>query len=374
MFKKGRAWIELNSENLKANIAQFERILPKGCKIMAAVKANAYGHGVVKICDILLKSDVRNFCVATLSEGIELRQAGIDGQILVMGYTHPEQFVELVRYGLTQSVVDARYGRQMGQFGHKMQVHIDIDTGMHRLGERFERFDEILSMWNQEYLDITGVYSHLCVADSHRISDREYTLHQIANFSNVVKRLKAAGADGFKSHILSSYGVLNYPKYCFDYVRLGIALYGILSSEKDTTKLKMDLRPVLTLKTRIQSILELEKGESVGYGLTYTADSPRRIAALSIGYADGISRCMSNTGYVLINGRKAPVVGRICMDQMTVDATDVPDAVPGGEAVLLGKSGEEEISAPMIATWTGTITNEVLSRLGSRLERLTVPT
>lgn len=378
MYKKGRAWIELNKENLKANVAQFQHILPKECKIMAAVKANAYGHGVVEVCHILQEAGVEDFCVATLSEGIELRQAEIAGQILVMGYTHPDQFVELIRYKLTQSVVDAQYGRQLQQngrkafHGHKISVHIDIDTGMHRLGERFEQFEDILSMWSLDYLDITGVFSHLCVADSPRISDREYTLHQIANFRKVIKRLKAAGADGFKAHLLSSYGVLNYPEFCFDYARVGIALYGILSSEKDTTRLQPALCPVLSLKTRIQSIRTLDNGESVGYGLTYTADCPRRIAALSIGYADGIPRSMSNTGYVLINGRKAPIIGRICMDQMTVDVTDVPDAEPGGEAVLLGKSGGEEITAPMLASWTDTITNEVLSRLGSRLERLAV--
>jgi len=370
MYKMGRTWIELSGENLIWNVKQFNKILGGRSQIMAAVKANAYGHGAVEVSHILEEAGVEDFCVASLEEGIQLRQSGIKGRVLVLGYTHPKAFVELLRYDLTQTVVDAAYAEKLKQYGKKIKVHIEIDTGMHRLGERFERFEDILAMWQIDSLEITGFFSHLCVADSNAETDRDYTLWQIRNFSQVTAKLKAAGISNFKAHLLSSYGVLNYPEYCFDYARIGIALYGILSNETDTTRLKPDLRPVLTLKTRIQSVRDLKAGEGVGYGLTYTASCPRTIASLSIGYADGIPRNLSNHGWVLVNGFRAPIIGRICMDQMMVDITGIPGVLTGETAVLIGKSGKEEITAAMFACWSGTITNEVLSRLGSRPERL----
>lgn len=342
-------------------------------RIMAAVKANAYGHGATQVAGILQQCGVTDYCVASLAEGVELRSAGIRGQILILGYTHPSELTEAAAYDMTQTVVDAAYARELERFGQPIKVHIGIDTGMHRLGERFEKFEDILSMWQIRNLQITGIFSHLCVADGTGVGDREYTLHQIAGFLKVTEQLRKAGITGFCTHLLSSYGVLNYPEYHFDYARIGIALYGILSSLGDRTKVSLPLKPVLSLKARIQSVRTLEAGESAGYGLTYTAAGQRRIAALSVGYADGIPRSLSNTGYVLIHGKKAPVAGRICMDQMMADITDVAEAAPGDEAVLIGRSGTEEISAPLFASWAGTITNEVLSRLGGRLDRIVQP-
>lgn len=370
MYPKGRAWIEIKEENLRANVEAFRSILPKESRIMAAVKANAYGHGASQVAGILKQQGVEDFCVAALAEGIELRKAGIRGQILILGYTHPDQLMELTAYDLTQTVVDSNYAEELAAFGRPIKVHICIDTGMHRLGERFEKMEDILSMWEIPNLEITGIFSHLCVADGSQESDREYTRYQIQNFRKVIDGLRQKGITGWKAHLMSSYGLLNYPEETFDYVRLGIALYGILSCKEDRTRVQLKLSPVLTLKARIQSVRILKKGESAGYGLTYTADENRRIAALSIGYADGIPRCLSNRGYVLIAGQKAPIVGRICMDQLLVDVTEIPTAEPGGEAVLIGRSGQEEIRAEEFASWADTITNEVLSRLGSRLERI----
>lgn len=372
MYLKGRAWIELNKENLLHNIHTFRRILPESCRIMPAVKANAYGHGAVLVSKLLEEAGIRDYCVASVQEGVELREAGIQGQILVLGYTHPELLPQAVQYDLTQTVVDADYARMLGAFGERVKVHIGIDTGMHRLGEWYGSIEEIKAMWNISNLNITGIFSHLCVADSRKVSDREYTLHQIAAFRKVIGQLHEAGITGFTAHLLSSYGVFNYPEFCFDYARIGIALYGILSSADDEADLCPDLLPVLSLKARVQTIRELKEGEKAGYGLAYTAPSLSRIATLSIGYADGIPRSLSNTGYVLIGGCRAPVIGRICMDQMLVDVTHADGVQAGCEAVLIGKSGEEEITASQFAFWTDTITNEILSRLGSRLTRMTV--
>lgn len=372
LYRKGRAWIELNKENLFWNVEQFRKILPDQCRIMPAVKANAYGHGSVEVAGMLQEAGITDFCVATLTEGIELRRAGISGEILILGYTHPALLEEVARFDLTQTVVDSDYADELQTYGGQIKVHIGVDTGMHRLGERFEQIDEIRAMWNIPNLRITGIYSHLCVADSNTRLDKEFTLRQIRSFQTLLSQLKESGLQKGKAHLLGSYGVLNYPEYCYDYARIGIALYGILSSLEDTTRLQPRLRPVLSLKTRIESVRDLEKGEGAGYGLAYTAGCKARIAALSVGYADGVSRSLSNTGWVLIGGQKAPVIGRICMDQMLVDVTGISCAVPGEEAVLIGKSGGEEISAPLFASWTNTIANEVLSRLGSRLERVEI--
>lgn len=374
MYQKGRAWIELDKHCLEQNLFQIRRLLPSDCTLMAAVKANAYGHGAAACAGILEQTGVESFCVAALAEGIELRNAGIHGEILILGYTHPDQIEDVIRYNLTQAIVDSDHGRDLAAklygTGSTLKAHAAIDTGMHRLGTRCEDIREILSLWKYSHLNITGVFSHLCVSDSREEAYVEYTHKQAEGFRNVLDALKKAGITGVKAHLLSSYGMLNYPEYAFDAARIGLSLYGILSSPTDTTVLQPFLKPVLSLKTRIQSVRELMEGESAGYGLTYTAGSCRKIAALSIGYADGIPRSLSNTGYVLIHGRKAPVAGRICMDQMLVDVTRIPMAQAGDEAVLIGKSGQEEITAPVFAEWNHTISNEVLSRLGGRLERV----
>ena len=370
MYQKGRAWIELNREHLNGNIRQFRLLLPSDCALMPAVKANAYGHGAVLVSRALQSQGVRSFCVASAAEGIELRNAGIQGEILILGYTHPDQFTDLVQYGLIQTVVDAEYARRMQMDGRRFTVHIGIDTGMHRLGERWDQIDEIFHIFQLSNLHVAGVYSHLCASDGASQWERSYTLEQISHFETVVKELRRKGISGFRCHLQGSYGILNYSELCFDYARAGIALYGILSGKRDKTDRSLDLHPVLSLKDRVKTVKMLYQGESAGYGLAYRTGEDQKIGVLSIGYADGIPRSMSNCGYVLCHGRKAPVIGRICMDQMLVDLTGIPQVKAGDEAVLIGKSGEMEIRAEDLAEWSGTISNEILSRLGGRLERV----
>lgn len=370
MYQKGRAWIELNMENLRHNVKQFRLLLPSDCALMPAVKANAYGHGAVPVSRALQEQGIHNFCVASANEGIELRDGGITGEILVLGYTHPNQFDDLIRYDLTQTVVDGNYARELQGDGRRFTVHVGIDTGMHRLGERWENVEEIVRIFQLSNLKVTGLYSHLCVSDGMSQKERDYTLEQIHHFEYVIEELHRNGIYGFKCHLQGSYGILNYSELCFDYARAGIALYGILSGKGDQTNAAVDLKPVLSLKTRVESVKMLYQGEGAGYGLTYSAWKDREIGVLSIGYADGIPRELSNCGYVLCKGRKAPIIGRICMDQMLVDLTEIEQAKAGDEAVLIGKSGDLEIRAEDLAQWAGTISNEILSRLGERLERV----
>lgn len=372
-FPQGRAWIELDREALKRNVELLRARLPEGCALMPAVKANAYGHGAALMGRELNRMGVETFCVATLAEGVELRRCGIRGEILILGYTHPEQFGLLRRYHLTQTVVDYPYALQLNEFGRPLHVHIAVDTGMHRLGERSGHIEAICEMFEMKNLRIDGMFTHLCVSDAGTPDARAYTEQQARSFYRVAEELERRGYPRPRLHLQASYGLLNYPELAEDYARVGIALYGTMSTKEDTERAPLPLSPVLSLKARVAAVKELHVGEGTGYGLQFVAKEDRKMAVLAIGYADGIPRSLSGgVGFALIQGRRAPVLGRICMDQLTVDVTDIPGVRPGDTAVLIGRSGEEEITAGMVAEQAGTITNEILSRLGPRLERIVV--
>lgn len=372
MYQKGRAWIELNMENLVNNLEQLKSLLPEKCVVMPAVKANAYGHGAILIGKALQDMGIQDFCVASVGEAIELREAGITGQILVLGYTLWEQFPELSHYELTQTVVDLSYAKLLQNYGHPITVHVGIDTGMHRLGERSDNIENIYKIWELDHLKVTGVFSHLCVSDGTSEAEKIFTYRQIEEFDSVIRCLQKEGISGFKTHIQGSYGVLNYSNLSYDYVRPGIALYGVLSSPYDKVAADVELKPVLSLKARVECVKQLHKGESAGYGQTYTAAKEMKIAAVSIGYADGIPRELSNRGWALVNGYKVPVIGRICMDQLLIDVSELPYISPGDEAIFIGECGNEQITASEFAYTAGTISNEILSRLGNRLDRIIV--
>lgn len=371
MYDKGRAWIELDIDNLKHNVNEFKRVLPKGCELMPAVKANAYGHGDVEIAKALNEMGIYNFCVATVFEGVKLRKSGVEGEILILGYTHLKNINLVKEYDLTQTIIDYEYAYLLNECGLNIKVHIKIDTGMHRLGEHFENITKIIRILSFKNIDVNGVFSHLCVSDSLDKNDIEFTKLQINHFNNIVKVLKENGYLNLKFHLQGSYGVLNYPDLKYDYVRVGIALYGVLSNKNDITVLDLTLKPVLSLKARVEVVRTLLKDEAIGYGLDFKAKKKSKIAVVSIGYADGISRRLSNKkGSVLIKGIKVPIIARICMDQLFIDVTNVEDVKRDDEVIFIGKSGNREISVADMACSIDTITNEVLSRLGERLERV----
>ena len=366
-----RAYIEINLENLEHNVEVLSEAMPPKCELMAVVKAEAYGHGMYEIATHLDKIGVRAFAVATIDEGIRLRRCGVRGEILILGYTAPERAKELRKYDITQTLIDYGYACRLNEQGCTVKVHMKIDTGMHRLGfDPDFNIEEILCVFAMEHLVINGIYTHLCVADSLEEDDVHFTKRQIANFYGLLKKLKKEGIPIPKIHIQSSYGLLNYPELKCNYVRAGIALYGALSTPNTPTNLQLDLRPVLSLKAKVVLLRFVWEGESVGYGRTFTADRDCVIAIVSIGYADGFPRSLSGRGTeVLINGYRAPVAGRICMDQLAVDVTDIPDIAVGMTATLIGRDGAEEIDAPTVAENAESITNELFSRMGSRLGR-----
>ena len=370
---EGRAWAELDRDALRHNVESLRALLPEGCDLMPAVKANAYGHGALLTARELNDLGIRSFCVASAAEGATLRRRGILGDILVLGYTMPPDFSLLKRFHLIQTVADYDHARTLNRFGKSLRVHVAVDTGMHRLGTDVGEIERICRIFQMEHLQIEGIFSHLCVSDMETPKERLFTQKQYRRLLSVMDQLKDRGITPPPFHLLSSYGLLRYPEFGGRYARVGIALYGVLSTQEDTQKLGRDLRPALSVKARVASVRRLHPGESAGYGLAFTAQRETVLAAVTIGYADGLPRSLScGRGSVLINGRRAPIAGRICMDQMLADITDIPDVRAGDVAVILGKSGDLEITSAQLAEQAGTISNEILSRLGSRLMRTAV--
>jgi len=369
-FEKNRAWLSIDTSNLLHNVKELQGIMKGDCKLMAVVKANAYGHGSVETAASLNNAGIKNFAVATLNEGIELRLNGIRGEILVLGYTDVSYARELKEYRLTQTVVDYSYGMELESKKIPVNVHIKIDTGMHRLGMESKDLERIREIFSFKYLNVTGMFTHLCAADSRSLEDIYFTEKQTESFYRLVDELKAIGIK-VQVHVQSSYGLLNYNELPCDYARIGIAMYGCLSSAKDKTVIMPDLKPVLSLQSRLVLIRNIPAGESVGYGRVYQASEDRTIGILSIGYGDGYPRELSEgKGQVLIKGVKVPVIGRICMDQLMIDITGIQGIKRGDIATLMGGSTNEMIPADEVADSAGTIANELLSRLGNRLPHI----
>lgn len=364
-----RAWLELDLNNLKHNITALQSAMPDKCELMAVVKAEAYGHGAYEVSRCVNQMGVRAFAVATIDEGIALRRYGITGEILILGFTDPARARELKRYDLTQTLLDYTYALLLNKQGYLVKAHIKIDTGMHRLGFDWTDSAAVLKAFALKKVQISGIYTHLSASDSLAPEDITFTHLQIQRFYQLIDCLKEHDVSIPKVHIQSSYGLLNYPELTCNYVRAGIALYGVLSSPNDKTRLQLDLRPVLSLKARIALIRSIHSGESVGYGHGFVAKRDSRIAVLPIGYADGLPRKLScGRGAVLIKGTLLPIIGQICMDQLLVDVTDMDTVSVGDIATLIGKDGASELSAPDVADYAESIANELLSRMGNRLK------
>lgn len=362
-----RAWREIDRNALIHNARVLRQALPPGCSLMAVVKAEAYGHGGVSTARILRRAGVDAFAVACLAEGIGLRRRGIGGTILILGYTPPEDAPLLRRWRLTQAVADETHGLALAAQGVPVQVHLALDTGMHRLGIPAGDHHAIARLYALPTLRIGGVFSHLCVSDSLAPADISFTQKQLDRFYAAVRWMRGQGYDPGAIHIQASYGLWNLPPQPCRYVRAGIALYGV-SSDLNPILHPLDLRPALALRARVASVRTVPAGEGTGYGLDFQAKRDTRLAVVTIGYADGLPRALSQQGgRVLIRGVSCPMVGRMCMDQLLVDVTHLPHAAPGDIVTLIGTDGEAALKAEEVAVQCGTITNELLSRLGSRL-------
>lgn len=371
---RGRAWIEVDTAALRHNLSALSALLPEGGELMPVVKANAYGHGDLAVARICAGEGIRAFAVATAAEGARLRRGGVRGTILVLGCTGPQEAPLLARYRLTQAVVSAEHARALDAQGRRIAVHLKIDTGLHRLGIPWDDVEGLVAPFACKNLKVTGVFTHLSDAEALDEASQARTLEQLRRLQSAVKGLRKAGFDPGAVHFQGSYGLLNYAESLpCDFARPGIALYGVLSLPEHHTRAAAELRPVLSLRARVTQLHRLEAGESAGYDGAFIARRPTVLAALAIGYADGWPRSLSNgAGQVLIHGQRAPIAGLVCMDQLLVDVTDIPDAAPGDIATLIGRDGGGEVTAGQAAQAAGTITNELLSRLGPRLHRMVV--
>jgi len=358
-------WAELDLDALAHNFRQIRRRVGPGTQVLAVVKANAYGHGAPEIARALVAEGASHLGVACVDEGVQLRRGGIATPIVLLGYLPPWEAAAAVLHRLTPTVTTAETAHALGAAcaaqGTAIDVHLKVDTGMGRFGvspAEVPAFAALIAALPA--LRLRGAYTHFAVADE---ADKAFTRRQFAAFMDATKELPKL----LLRHVANSATIADLPEMTLDMVRPGIALYGCYPSEQVGREL--DLRPVLALKSVVARVHTLAAGETVSYGRTWTARRDSRIALIPCGYADGLPRSISNQGHVLVRGQRAPIAGRVCMDQHMVDVTDIPDAAAGDEAVILGRQGGEAITAEEIAGLAGTINYEVLCAVAARVPR-----
>ncbi|TLG75416.1 alanine racemase [Culicoidibacter larvae] len=366
-----RAWIEISPAALRYNLELLRAYSPTQHQIIAIVKANAYGHGAVIIAQQLAKAGIHFFAVATLDEAIELRQNNIYGEILILGPTTPSRISEIIEHNCIQTISGYQYGMQLATSDSAVRCHIKIDTGMHRLGEPYQNFEAIASLYREPALHIEGIFTHFAVADSLLVPDITFTQKQILHFQAVIKYLKKQGINPGFQHTQSTYGLFHYPQLEYDFVRIGLGIYGLLYTEADYQKLP--LQPVLTLKSRVIATKELQPGDHVGYGCLFKAERTMPIAVLAIGYADGIPRNLFATGsYMLINGKKAPIISNASMDYLVVDTSGIEAIQLDTIATVIGKDGKEQITLEQFARRLGHEQLDIATKFHCRLPRIIV--
>lgn len=367
-------WAEINLQAVGHNLREIRRIIPSHTKIMAIVKANAYGHGAGAVVPKLLEAGADYLGVAILAEALEMREQGIKAPILILGYTGEEYYPLVVKYELTQTIFSLRQAESLSKaavsLNKKVKVHLKIDTGMGRIGflvtpQAVKEVEEIAQLPG---LELEGIFTHLANADA---GDKSYCRFQLDNFFWFVRQVEQAGIKIKYKHVANSAAIIDLPQCHLDLVRPGIMLYGLYPS-KEVAQSKVKLVPAMSLKARITHLKEVGPGTSISYGCTYTTKEKALIATLPLGYADGYTRLLSNKGMALVRGRKVPVVGRICMDQCMLNVSNVPGVALGDEVVLLGRQGTASISADELAELIGTINYEVLCMLSSRVPRIYV--
>ncbi len=358
---------------LAHNVAVVRRSIPPSCQIIAVVKADAYGHGAVQVAQALLKMGVARFGVATLAEGVAIRKARLSSPILVMGGMQPEDYRAAVAHRLTPVVHDRPQLTALAQCLRRRPtpypIHLKVDTGMGRLGLSVEDAVAVLgeSDWRRR-VQVEGLMTHLADADN---ADPTYTVRQLDRFRSLIETVKTTGLRIPLIHAANSAAILRHPASHFSAVRPGLMLYGYHTLAGGAPP--PELKPVLTLTTKVVQVRRVAQGDSISYNRTYVANRPSRIAVLPVGYADGYNRLLSNRGAVLLEGQRAPIVGRVCMDLTMVDVTDIPAVRTGSEAVLIGSQGGLRVTADDLAALAGTIPYEILCAIGPRVPRIYLP-
>ncbi|MGE5630397.1 MAG: alanine racemase [Caulobacteraceae bacterium] len=372
-LKKVRAaWAEINLDALAHNMREVRRLAQGNALVTAVIKADGYGHGAKKIAQTLLDNGADRFAVAVLDEGAELRQAGFTVPILILGFTEPERAEEVIKYDLEQATYSwelaEALSKEAGRQNKIAKIHIKVDTGMGRIGLKpnSESVDLIKRISKLPNLIIEGIFTHFAVADT---KDKTYTKEQYDKFNWICKELEKENVEINIRHCGNSATIIDLPDMHMDMVRAGIILYGLAPSDEVMLN-KIDLKPVMSLKVRITHVKDVELGQSVSYGRKFIASRKSRIASLPIGYADGYTRMLSGKAEALVQGKRVPVVGRICMDQCMIDITGMEDVKVGDEVVLFGEQNGAMIHVDELAEKLGTINYEVVCMIGKRVPRV----
>ncbi len=372
-----RVWANINLDAISRNVERMRKNVGPDPRLMGIIKADGYGHGAVPIARAI-DSMVWGYGVATAQEATNLRENGIEKPVLVLGYSHETCYEEFVHYQIRPTIYTEEMGRLAGEAveryrmktGEKasLPVHIKLDTGMSRIG--FSCTDEsikaIKHLYRVKGLKLEGCFTHFSKADE---KDKHYTEYQYERFSEMIHQLEEEGIHFSLVHCDNSAGIIDLPEYHRDMVRMGISLYGLYPSDQVEQE-RVPLEPALGLKSHIVYIKTIEPGTAVSYGGTYVADHSVRLATIPVGYGDGYPRNLSNKGYILVHGEKAPICGRVCMDQFMVDVTHISQARMGDKVTLIGREGDACISVEELAKLAGTFNYEFVCDLGKRIPRV----
>ncbi len=363
-MSENRAEARISLDNIEQNYRYLRQKAGENCIVMAVVKADAYGHGAVEVCRRLAAAGETHFAVACMEEAALLRSSGIAGELLVLGITPQELYGSIAAYNVVQTVASYTYAAQLAACG-PVRVHIKVDTGMSRLGLYCHTLDDVERTASEieriaalPGLKVEGIFTHFAESDA---PQSDFTHRQFGVFSALLAELKARGVDCGLRHCCNSAGILNFPEMHLDMVRAGIALYGCDPSPESRDS---ELRPAMSLHSRVAFVSRIRPGDTVSYGRSYTAERPLDTAVISIGYADGLSRALSGRWSVRINGRPAPLIGKICMDLCVADVTGIPCA-PGDDVVVFGPDNSAEAMADRL----GTIHYELLCSVKNRVPR-----
>ena len=368
-----RTWAEINLDNIKHNYELIRSNLDKSTKFMAVVKADAYGHGSKIISQELEKLGADWFAVSNIEEALQLRGFGISKPILILGYTPPHLAKYLSESNISQTILDENYANELleqaKQDNIKINVHIKVDTGMSRVGFYHHNINDVMiekiaNCFDNDYLIPEGIFTHFATADFDNDEDGKHTNNQYNLFIDCINRLKNKNINFSIHHCANSAATLKHKNYHLDMVRPGIILYGLQPSSYFG---EFDLRPAFTLKSVVSLIKTMECGDTVSYGKTFVAENKMKVATIPVGYADGYSRSLSNKGYIIVNGKKANILGRVCMDQMIVDITDINGVNVGDEVILFG---DDKLTIDEYSALCNTINYETVCLVGKRVPRV----
>ena len=370
MSKYYRVYADINLDAIVSNVEELKSLTKAGTKALAVVKADGYGHGDIAVSRAVYEK-VYGYAVATLDEAVNLRDNGIDKPILVLGYTDPDEYDILVDKEISATVFDFETATALNEAGKKAGkkalCNIKIDTGMRRIGLEPDEtgLEAVRNIKKLEYLDARGIFTHFAASDE---KDKTSAKHQLEVFTGFIDTLQAEGITFEIKHCSNSAAIIDMPEANLDMVRMGIALYGMYPSE-EVDKDRVRLAPAIELKSHVTMVKELQEGERISYGGTYTTTRRTVIATVSVGYGDGYPRALSSKGCVLIKGMRAPIVGRVCMDQLMVDVTEVLGVARGDVVTLVGHDGNQYISVEEISALAGTFNYEFVCDLGKRIPR-----